>query len=1031
VNGLDWQTIQIPIAAGLAQKQNDQAMNPPNLTRALDVQFDDVGSVEPRPSYFGLGTVAAAENGNIYGGGTISTGRRLVTNGDELLLFDKDTLYSWNAQNAVWVSRGTHLATEIAEGSRFVTTDDQIAPDRAELNGVVFFSWHKVVAGNTTGYVAAVDKITGSVLMSPYELAGFQRIRLTALTTKVLLSFFDGINGVYCYALDPASPTTALGGASTTVQTGTGATVNFDVVKVPAADRAVFGIRRAVTASHDVVTMTAGLTAARSNKARTCDGPIAVSCPPTGTHVQIVRANGANVQGDLILLSTLADVYTAQAIGAAGGVGIPFAQIAASHRSVQDSGVYRCYVFWSASEGSDDTDFETTSNWVSTGNTLGSSATFVRRLGIASRAFDHDGRVFVWTVFAGASVFGGSNDPRFGAQLQNTYFLYRDDAFLAAKAARFNAGGFSALIGHIPGVQSLGSGVYAMAGTERRIIELGEKQGGYGARAPREVKVTFDSNAARRCVRHGQTLYVTGGELLQYDGVRLTEAGYHLYPNYFEAALTVAGAMDLGSYTYKLTWRWDNATGEVDRSTTATTVSAETTAGYLGIAIAPAIPLYVTHKTDNELAVEVWRTAVNPTDDAPFYLVTSKDPAALTNPNRYTPNLRTGSSLATLNDELADEDLTILESSPDNYGVLENLAPPACTIIAANSDRVFLAGVAGDPHRVWYSKLREEGLCAAFNDALTVTVPPGNGAITALAFLNDTLIAFKETAIYALSGDGFTNLGQGINYGPARVLSVDVGAVDYDSVALCDKGLIFKSRKGFYILNRGWTVDYIGGGVSDYDTETVNAVHVIEGQHQIRCMTTVASGVPYVTPGDPVSTVTGRVLLYDTLVSQWAEWSLEGVHAAIWNGTHCYAKATGALSDAGLFDQTDATSYDIETGWIKPADLQGYARIRAINILGIYGTPQRIRVRLARDYQITYFDDRNWTVNGTTIGDPVQVRIQPPIQQIEAIKVRITMVFPTVPGNAYAFAPMTLTGIGLEVGIKRGLYRRMPAAQRQ
>jgi hypothetical protein len=40
-------------------------------------------------------------------------------------------------------------------------------------------------------------------------------------------------------------------------------------------------------------------------------------------------------------------------------------------------------------------------------------------------------------------------------------------------------------------------------------------------------------------------------------------------------------------------------------------------------------------------------------------------------------------------------------------------------------------------------------------------------------------------------------------------------------------------------------------------------------------------------------------------------------------------------------------------------------------------------------------------------------------------------VFPTVPGNAYAFAPMTLTGIGLEVGIKRGLYRRMPAAQRQ
>jgi hypothetical protein len=1028
VNGLDWQTVQIPMVGGLQNKQNDQVMDPPALLRAVDVTFDDLGALRPINPFYGLGTVAAGVGGDIFGGGNLSTARRLAVNGDELLLFDKDTLYSWNAQLKKWVSRGTHLAAQIDEASRFVTTDDQIAPDRAELSGVVFFSWHKVVAGNTTGYVAAVDKTTGSVLMSPQALVGYQRIRLTALTTKVLLSFFDGINGVYCYALDPASPTTALGGSSTTVQTGTGTGVMFDVVKVPGADQAVYGIRRQVTTSYDVVTMTAGLTAARSNKARDCDGPIAVSCPPTGTHVQIVRASDVNVVGDLILLSSLADVYTAQAIGIAGGVGIPFAQITAAHRSVQDSSVYRCYVFWSASESSDDTDFETTSNWVSTGNTLGTAATFMRRLGVASRAFDHDGRVFVWTAYAGASVFDGSNDARFGAQLQNTYFLYRDDAFLAAKAARFNAGGFAALTGHLPDVQSLGSGVYAHAGVERRIIQLGEKQSGYGARAPREVKVTFDSNAARRVARLGQTLYVTGGELLQYDGVRLTEAGYHLYPSYFEANSTVAGSMDLGSYTYKLTWRWDNASGEVDRSTTATTIAAETTAGRLGMAIAPAIPLYVTHKTDNEPAVEVWRTAVNPTDDAPFYLVTSKDPAALTNPNRYTPNLRTGTTLATLNDELNDSDATTRESNPENYGVLENLAPPACTIIAANADRIFLAGVAGDPHRVWYSKLREEGEVAAFNDALTVTVPPGNGAITALAFLNDTLIAFKETAIYALSGDGFNNLGQGLNYGPARVLSVDVGAIDHDSVALCDKGLIFKSRKGWYILNRGWTVDYIGAGVSgngalDYDLATVYAVDVVEGTHQVRCVTSQPN-----------------ILVFDTLVNQWATWAKTAIHATVWNGAYCLLSATGVQFEAdaryGYVGGPLAGGYDIETGWIKPADLQGYIRVRAINILGVKSAgsaAHRLRIRIARDYATSYFDDRYWTINGTGEGDPVQVRIQPPIQQLQAIKIRITAYPPLVDAAPvdYAEQPMTLTGIGLEVGIKRGLHRRMPAAQRQ
>lgn len=1014
MNGLDWQTFQIPMVGGLQQKQNEQAMEPPALLRAVDVQFDEIGSLGQRNSFVGLGAIAGVgTGGDIFGGGSISTARRLVANGDELLLFDKDTLYSWNAQRAAWVSRGTHLAAEVAEASRFVTTDDQIAADRAELLGVVFFSWHKVESGNTTAYVAAVDKTTGSVLMSPQTLAGYQRVRLTALTTKVLLSFFDGINGVYCFALDPASPATALAGASTTVQGGTGATCNFDVVKVPGADQAVYGIRRAVTASHDVVTMTAGLTAARANKVRVCDGPIAVSCPATGTHVQIIRGNATAIEGDLILLSSLADVYTAQAVGTGSGT---INQIAAAHRSVQDSAVYRCYVFWSSSEDSGVTNWQSQYNWVSTGNTLGTAATFVRRLGIASRAFDHDGRVFVWTAFAGESTFSGVAPPAFRAQLQNTYFLYRDDVFLTAKAARFNAGGFSALTGHLPGVQSLGSGVYAHAGVERRIINIGEKQTGYGARAPREVKVTFDSNAARRCVRHGQTLYVTGGELLQYDGVRLTEAGYHLYPHYFGAIEVGTGNLADGTYTYKVTWRWDNAQGELDRSTTATTGEVTIAAGPNGVSIVSWIPLYVTHKTDNEVAVEVWRTAVNPTDDAPFYLVTSKDPAALTNPNRYTPNLRTASVLATLNDELADADATTKESNPENYGVLENLAPPACTIIAANADRLFVAGVAGDPHRIWYSKLREDGQVAAFNDALTVTVPPGNGAITALAHLNDTLIAFKESAIYALSGDGFNNLGQGINYGPARVLSVDVGAIDHDSVALCDKGLIFKSRKGWYILNRGWTVDYIGAGVSDYDTETVYAVQVAEGTHQIRCLTS------------------GRVLIFDTLINQWAEWSLTGVHAEMWGGTYHYLEATGAQYESGSAGVDAAEGYDVETGWIKLNDLQGYGRVRALNILGVYQSAHRLRIRIARDYVNTYIDDRHWTISPTS-GESVQVRVQPPIQQVQAIKIRITATSPLDEGTGLPTAtfstPMKLTGIGLEVGIKRGLYRRMPAAQRQ
>jgi hypothetical protein len=1013
VRGLVPQTIAIPLAAGLQTKQDVRAVEPPGLLICRDAQFDELGGLQLRKPYEALNLVP-------FGGGSITNPRKVVAYGDELLLFTKDSLYSRVDGASTWALRGTHLAVELAETPRFVTTDDQIAPDRAELNGVVFVSWHKVVSGNTYGYVAAYDKATGAVLLAPYELAGFQRIRLTALTSKVLLSFFDGINGVYCYALDPASPTTALGGASTTVQSGTGTGVHFDVVKVPGADQAVFGIRRQVTTSYDVVTMTGGLVAARSNKARVCDGPIAVSCPPTGTHVQIVRANGSNVQGDLILISGLTDVYTAQAIGSAGGAGIPFAQIAAAHRSVQDSSVYRCYVFWSASEASDDTDFETTSNWVSTGNTLGTAATFVRRLGVASRAFDHDGRVFVWTAYAGASVFGGSNDPRFGAQLQNTYFLYRDDALLTAKAARFNAGGFAALTGHLPDVQALGSGVYAMAGTERRIIQLGEKQSGYGARAPREIVATFDSDTARRCVQLGQTLYVTGGELLQYDGVRLTEAGYHLYPSYFEANSTVTGSMAVGSYTYKLTWRWDNATGEIDRSTTATTVAAETIVGRLGMAIAPSVPLYVTHKTENELAVEVWRTPVNPLDDSPFYLVTSKDPASLTNPNRYLPNLRTAATLATFNDELNDSDATTRESSPENYGVLEFLAPPACTIIAANADRLFLGGVAGDPHRVWYSRLRGDNEIASFNDALVAALPTTGGVITGLAFLNETLVVFKERAIYALPGDGYDNTGGGSNYGPARLLSSDVGAVNHESIALTPQGLVFKSRKGWYLLGGGWGLQYIGAPVADFDTDTIVAVHVLEAQHQVRCLSA------------------GRCLVWDYLAGQWSEWTITGgLGATMWGGSYVYVTSAGVFAEASDYSAGVTYGLDIETAWIPMGQIQGFGRVWKVLILGEYRGDHAVRVRISKDYASTHFHEKVWDPSPTAVGEPEQIEHGPSIQEMQAIKIRLTVgdIFVPEGGGASSFVAastegLKLTSLALELGLERGLHR-LPAAQRQ
>lgn len=1019
IGGLQWQTIQVPLAAGLQLGDDPRAMQPPGLLIAKDLMFDEAGGVQTRYPFASIGA-------SIHGGGTLSGVRRLTAHGSELVVFTTTGVYSWSDTLTAWVLKGTHLAVKVDETDLSGSAGDQLDADRAELNGTIFYSW---IEEGGVGYYKAVDKETGTVLQSRRQFsAGASRARLVALTTKVLLVFADGITGLYAYALDPAAPTAALGSSTTVLNSGIAGSPKYDIVRVASTDTAIIGCARTVTTSYSLLTVTAALVVTATTKARTCTGAIAVSVEPTGASVQVIRANATDVQGDLIAISGFADTYTAQAVGttptAAAGI------IAACHRSVTDSAVYRCYAFWASSETSGGaSDWYTSSNWVSTGNTLGTEAIFKRRWAPRARAFDRSGEIYVWGAFYGRTEFDPFGD---GVSLQSTYFLLRDDGFLAAKAVTNTAGAGAGGIandgnGWIPGCVSTSSGVYAFAAVSCRVILTGgesERQSrDYAARSPRDVVFTFDSNEARRCARIGATLYIACGEgLLQYDGTEIMEVGFHQAPWYIIAAETAGGSIATdGTYAFKMTWRAANANGEVERSAGLVVGAVTVAAQPGGVALQGAEPLFLTHR-GGQVAWEAWRTKVNPVFDSPFYLVTTSDPTDLTNPNRFVFNDTAAGSLATVNDELADADIEDNEQNPDNGGLLESTQPPPCTIVVANTDRLFLAGIAGNPHQVWYSKQRQDNEVASFNDSLRFTVPREGGAITGLAFLNETLIVFKEAAVYAVPGDGFDNLGGGQTFGPARLLASDVGAVSQEAIALTPNGLVFKSSKGWYLLNRGWSANYIGAPVSDYDSDTVLAVHVLEDRHEVRCLTS------------------SRMLVLDYSVpseasphGQWSEWSItSGTHAAMWNGTHHYSTDVAVLAEGSDYT-TLAYGLDLETGWIKLNDLQGYGRIRKIRILGENGGIAYLRVRVARNYATTYFQDKVWTIDPTVSGDPLEVLHSPSIQQCEAIKIRISAITLSEGGDVAipSTGAIKLTGLALELGFYRGINKRLPAAQKQ
>lgn len=984
--GLNWQPLTLRFDGSLETKEDARIGAPPDLDLLRDAHFEEVGGVQTRPPF---GSVMGS--GAIYGGGSLSNCRKLARVNGELCLFTDTGLYSWNEQQSAWVLRGTHLAVTVAETPRFATAGDQIDGDRAELNGTVIYAWSE---GGVVS-VAAMDKSTGSVLLAALSMgAGSTRPRLVALATKIMLFLVTG-GALIAIALDPASPSTALfSGPQVTILDAFAFNLYFDVVRAGTQDLVIGACRRQDdTINHEVFTVTPALVVTQLTKARACDGPIAVATIPDGTKTQVVRGNGTNVQGDLLTTSSLADVFTGQALGTAT---VSLNQVTAVFTSTTS-----CHVFWSRAESETGVDGSTVHNTVSTSNSVGSAATLVRHLGIASRAFTAQSRAFVWLVFSrqnestGTQVGVTAENSR--AALQNAYYLYRDDGLVVARALSAIAGGHAPTTGRLPAVTATsGSGLdFAWCATGRRRIELGGGEGhtGYAARDNVEVSCSFDSNASRRTAVHGRTLYIADSIPLQYDGTGLYETGFLIYPYQFSLAIDDGGG-DLvpnGTYTYKSTWRFINAQREGERSTTAfavTTVISGAAGGAAKVSIQIA-PLTVTRKSDTRVspAAEIWRTK-----DAgePFFLASGIDPAVLAggvNFNGYIPNKvdvnQLPGDLVLFTDNFTDAVLGDKELNPENDTLLEALAPPGARIIVPTDTRLLLAGVPGDPDSWWYSRERAEGEIASFHDSLRVDVPPIGGDITALWADDQFVYVARETAIYAFSGPGFNNSGEGQNYTLVRTISRDVGVVSQEAHAPTPVGRLFKSAKGWYILDGGGGLRYVGGAVADFDTDTVVAVHTITAKHQVRVLTT------------------SRLLIWDyrgliTATSpgpgRWAEWTVTGgLDACLYNGVYTILTAAGPKQESSSY--TGLTyGLDAALTWIKPADLMGAVAVRSIQPLGEYRSAFLLRMRIAYNYDETVIDDVIWNPSPTTVGGPLQMIHGPKRRQCEAIKVRLTAV---------------------------------------
>ena len=200
---MDWQTFTLALAQGTNQKADPRALQPPELALLVDGQFEEVGGIQPRLPY-------GAMSLGILGGGTITTPRKLAVDGDELLLFDASSVYSWSERDGAWVLRQAYVAPKLDEAARFVSSADQIFADSATLLGVTVTVWVERDSVGDRVYVGAVDSTTGAVLLTPTMLAVASqqesRPRVVAQASTFLFTWYDSTGpGIFSMNLDPAN----------------------------------------------------------------------------------------------------------------------------------------------------------------------------------------------------------------------------------------------------------------------------------------------------------------------------------------------------------------------------------------------------------------------------------------------------------------------------------------------------------------------------------------------------------------------------------------------------------------------------------------------------------------------------------------------------------------------------------------------------------------------------------------------------------------------------------------------------------
>lgn len=997
---LQKQLINYNFEQGLDEKTDPKLTQ--NLTTLENAIFQKRFTLQKRYGYEETGK-------EIIGGGLITTGAALGQFNNELLMFSDQKVFSYAAANDRWVNKGSAVSVSIETREVIRNNYSQENPDNSIVSGVQVVAWED---GRGGVRATVFDNISELALLSDYELSpGASHVKTIGCGGYNFVYYMDG-SILKVRRLDPANPTTF--SSEATLRTD-GYSTYSDI----AYDATVIGSNMLVTYRNNTGTITLMYVTQNMVVGNPLVGlPNAITFAGDAENLSIEVYDEALivVAHQSVTDGVVIDSFYLDFTPYAGPSQIDNSTTATNPctnltqvRVVDPLYPQNIYVYYSSESimGSDISIRFQQYDYVNN-MTVFTLQTFLLGVALYAKPYIHDNRIFIPVAY---------DSPE-----QSTYFVVRDDGFITAKIASNNGGGIPTN-NLLAEVSSNGPNVYEMP-----ILVKGKLQSEQGVlytnTGVADVIIDHNDQDIFSAEQLGQNTLIAGGYLKMYDGDTVVEQGFHLYPEGITATASPdPGNMSDGTYLYRVMWEWVDAKGQIHRSAPSTPVSITLSGGGSSQSVDIDVPtLKLTQKQFPRVApvIVVYRTE---NGGQVYYRVTS--PLSPTFNDIYQDTI-------TINDSLADTDIIANEILYTTGGVLENIAPPACTILQVFKNRLFLAGLE-NPNQIWYSNEQIQGEGLNFNDLLQITVDTTGGRITALSVLDDKLVIFKELAIFVLAGDGPNLTGGQNDYTKPQLVNSDVGCIDSNSAVITPEGVMFKSTKGIYLINRSLQTSYIGSPVESYNADQVVRSVLVQNRNEVRFLL-----------------ATDVVLVYNYYFKQWSVFANynNGVDATIYGGEFTYLTTEGDVrqeTTGTFFDNGSNIQMKIVTPWFSFAGLQGYQRIYRVFLIGKFKSQHILRVRIGYDFksswQETILINTNDLFGTTTFGsespygtesggtwanelEVYQFQFDVTTQKCQSIRFEISDTSSTGDGQGFE-----LTGLAFEVGVKQG-GNKIPVSQK-